>query len=70
VNTLKFKDWLIEGLTEPPRTVDQARRPDLIKGGTGGCPELPMGVRSMCEPTTSAFQVGSLPKQQKKMKKR
>ncbi len=62
---MKFKDWMLEGLVEPPRTVDQARRPDLIKAGTGGCPNMPMGVRSMCEPTTSAFSTYSLAKQKK-----
>lgn len=49
-----FKKWL-ERLDEPPPLGDPARRPDLIRGGEGGCEHLPMGVRSMCTPTTSAF---------------
>jgi hypothetical protein len=65
---MKFKEWLIinEKFTEAPPLGDPARRPDLIKGGLGGCPELPMGVRSMCQPTTSAFQTGTIKKRSKR----
>lgn len=50
-----FKSWLLERLTEPPVAPDPSRRPDLIKGGFGGCEFQPLGVRTMCQPTTSAF---------------
>lgn len=67
---MNFKEWLriTEGLTagEPLPLGDVARRHDLIKGGLGGCENLPMGVRSMCEPTTSAFPTGKLPKKKRK----
>lgn len=59
---MKFKDWFSfqERLTEPSHLGDISRRADLIKGGLDGCTgdkpnTLPMGVRGMCQATTSAF---------------
>lgn len=57
---MEFKKWL-ERFSEPLPLGDPARRPDLIRGGLDGCTgeapnNLPMGVKSMCRPITSAFQ--------------
>jgi hypothetical protein len=65
---MQFKEWLnfIERFTEPPSLGDPARRPDLIHAGTGGCPELPMGMRTACQPTTSAFSTYELKRKKSK----
>lgn len=64
---MEFKKWLkfIERFSEPLSLGDISRRPDLIKAGTGGCPDLPMGMRTACQPTTSAFPTYELPKKKK-----
>lgn len=68
---MKFSEWLKfnERFTEPPPLGDPARRPDLIRGGLDGCSNVPSGMKSACQPTTSAFPTYSLAKQ-KKMRKR
>lgn len=54
---MNFKQWLeFVGSLGDMKATPPERRRDLIKGGEGGCPEMPMGVRAMCQPTTSAFQ--------------
>ena len=70
---MKFKHWL-EGLTEPPALGDISRRNDLIRGGLDGCTgngpnTMPMGMRTTCQPTSSAFQTYDLPKKSKKRKR-
>lgn len=73
---MKFKEWLkfVEDINAQGGFLplgDPARRPDLIKAGTGGCQDLPLGMRSACQPTTSAFPTYELPiKKSKRMKKR
>ena len=52
---------------DPLKTPDMSRRPDLIRGGLSTCdPDMPMGMKPMFEPTTSAFPTYSLPNKQQK----
>lgn len=65
---MNFKKWFTERFDFPPNNGDIARRPDLIKGGESGCEDVPMGMKPMCQPTTSAFPTYSLPKKKKSAK--
>jgi hypothetical protein len=66
-----FKVWLEMGFGRSlaPNAGDLSRRADVMSGGIQTYDEdMPMGMKSMMTPITSAYPTYSLPKKKRKLK--